>query len=100
MEVRGIKTKYPEAKRFSEMDFDPENERCPFCKGKMNLAIEDGGPYGDPVNGFTPAPLLKDAIGRGANKVRPTFEGEYDGYYEIYYKCPHCGEIFYVTFDV
>ena len=95
-----MKSKYPEAKMFSEMDFNIEDERCPFCNEKMHLAIEDGGPWSDIDENTGYSHLEEDAIGKGNNTIHRDYEGGYTGYYEIYYRCPHCGKVFYITFEV
>lgn len=92
--------KYPDASEYdcwSEGEWDkPEfEERCPFCHKEMCLAIQEGGPW----DLFGLGTLGGDAIGQGRHHSSYDYEGYSCGYYQIYYKCPKCGKVFYIEYE-
>lgn len=90
-EQHNMHKKYPDAEEFSYDNKDIEQGRCPYCHKDMEFDIS--GDLWDYETGLVEYPAI--GIGRSYRSI-----DYYDGYDEstvdMYFKCPHCGKIFYV----
>lgn len=90
-EQLNLHKKYPDAEEFSYDDKDIEQGHCPYCHKDMEFDITSD--LWDYETGLVEYPAI--GIGRSHHSY-DYYNGYNEGSVDMYFKCPHCGKIFYL----